>query len=490
MDDVSVTASDITETAATSSIASANDDMEDEGIAAVPAHDTVTSSSPVEYTPATLLRRSANVEEFTITLGHSGDDLGIHFETSDDGVFIASADSLSPAEHMPTGRKILRIAGHHIVDVEGVNHALHLLRAQGRKTFTIEFSRDLLSSTKRLVKVKLLRPDQSLGFDYEIVESIMVVTAVDKNGAFAHAGIPPGALIHSLSDTSIHNAVDLARAVASLRRRGVLEYKFKMTLHKGGPAHVEGAGFFSTPPRSLKEDEKREKLRRQIQVHRLKAEADERRIDCVNGFAMTFLEFVRNYGDRAGRERWHNAATERTDLVRTVDLAPTQKLRVADLGKRVQVLETGQVLVAVTDRGRVAWYKVSPAELTRRELSYQDVIDAGLGQEIGPLTTIRVGVDDLAPPFLLSVDDVGQRAQVEDTGEVVSVEPQGDGFGWKRVPEVNWSTHEHAFARSLTKRALGTPQAAQALSSQGESYANKIYLRSVKSRTIAQMLAT
>eukprot|EP00659_Diplonema_papillatum_P006025 gene6025-9254_t len=38
MDDVSVTASDITETAATSSIASANDDMEDEGIAAVPAH--------------------------------------------------------------------------------------------------------------------------------------------------------------------------------------------------------------------------------------------------------------------------------------------------------------------------------------------------------------------------------------------------------------------------------------------------------------------
>eukprot|EP01060_Flectonema_neradi_P001943 TRINITY_DN11192_c0_g1_i1.p1 TRINITY_DN11192_c0_g1~~TRINITY_DN11192_c0_g1_i1.p1 ORF type:complete len:487 (+),score=95.37 TRINITY_DN11192_c0_g1_i1:175-1635(+) len=417
------------------------------------------STTPIDRhinPPTDLSSTIKNPFLYEVNIKKEGTAHGIVFKNTPVGVTIASTSKNSPGEHLPKHRLVEAVNGAAPGSSEEAHQMVTEILGAGFTTFTVTVNNQVCEDYESTFELSLLRGDEPLGFTVENTSSQttggLLITTIERHSIMAGAGVPVGSVLLSIDGKPLTNLQDFTSAITSLRSRDITQYKVQV-LVKQGSTLFTGRSKERTisevpniqPARNQEESALRERLRRDVMLKEQRMSRRERRIDFCNGFALTHLEFITNYGNEIGSQRWHSAADVTTSVLSVKELVPTSSLTVSMIGQRVQIQETAQVIVVVSQGPAFKWYKIPIKELTAKELAYMELLDNRPPEE----PTLLQTVSQLKPSSRLTSKDVGTRVQLRTTGQVVRVAPRSKTYAWQYVPEIEWTMSEIRFATTL-----------------------------------------
>ena len=396
---------------------------------------------------------------YEIKVKGEDDDHGIAFKDTKLGVTIGSVIKNSPGGHVPIHRLVSGVNGVAPGSADEAHKMVEEIRSSGFSNFTLTVTNVVCEDYKETIDLNLSSEHEPLGYTVENTSSQpeggLLITAIDRYSVMAVAGVPVGSVLCSIDEKSLSNIQDFTSIIASLRSRELKQYKIELLIKQGTErSQARKRNYYNEnetmqsiqPARSVEETTLRERLRRDIMLKEQRLSRRERRVDYCNGFALTHLEFITNYGNDIGSQRWHLSADTTTPILNSTEITPTSSLNVSLIGNRIQMRETAQVLVVVSQGPSFKWYKIPFQEMTGKELSYLELLDNKPSSEPTVVTTLN----QLTPTTRLSENDLNRRAQLRSNGKVVRVAPfRGTTFAWQYVPEIEWTASEIRFASTL-----------------------------------------
>eukprot|EP00755_Sulcionema_specki_P019241 Sspe_Gene.11939::Locus_4063_Transcript_1_1_Confidence_1.000_Length_1712::g.11939::m.11939 len=418
-----------------------------------------TASSVHGVTQADLHSGAHGTKRIAVSLNYPDEPLGLVARAGPNGEMVVANLLEGLALHrckVPVNHALKRINGRPITDSKSVDEAFKDIRARHLVEFKIDVSEEPVVAIRKVYRVELQRSEQPLGMEYAMSEGSeeagLRIIHLDHKGAVARAGVPLNSFIQAVDGERTHTERSFIHAIALVRARGATSFTLEVII----PPEAKSTGAVSqgpqhrVPARSPQQDAAREKLRREIMHHEEEIRKSvERRIDRCNGFAYTYNEFLSNYGREVGKTRWDDAKGEATELIPAKELPTAAHLDASCIGRRVQIEETGQVLIA-TIRGRgYGWYKVREGGMTNAETAYRALLLSSRTED-----TEIIPLHYITPTQLLTIHDLGRRVQVRETGQVVQVVQRGTSFAWYKVPELEWTVAESRYESQLK---IGVP---------------------------------